>query len=151
MQVATQVQSIDESMILFKGRSSLKQFNRKKPIKRGFKLRCREQTCPNLYISLTFIKEKTDIDKSKIELELRGNVVDEITKNLSGKNHIITMDNYLSSIPLFEYLKTKNIYAVGTVSNDRSGLPKLIDNKKMKRGASSTIKYRIKVVVNFVH
>ena len=30
--------SIDESMILFKGRSSLKQYNPMKPIKRGYKL-----------------------------------------------------------------------------------------------------------------
>lgn len=32
--------SIDESMILFKGRSSLKQYNPMKPIKRGYKLWC---------------------------------------------------------------------------------------------------------------
>ncbi|GBN43811.1 hypothetical protein AVEN_77706-1 [Araneus ventricosus] len=44
------------------------------------------------------------------------------------------MDNFFSSVPLFEYLKTKNIYAVGTIRPDRLGLPKLIDDKKMKRG-----------------
>ena len=32
--------SIDESMILFKGRSSLKQYNPMKPIKRGYKIWC---------------------------------------------------------------------------------------------------------------
>nr|CAH7717483.1 unnamed protein product [Callosobruchus chinensis] len=32
--------SVDESMILFKGRSSLKQYNPMKPIKRGYKLWC---------------------------------------------------------------------------------------------------------------
>jgi len=32
--------SIDESMILFKGRSTLKQYNPMKPIKRGYKLWC---------------------------------------------------------------------------------------------------------------
>lgn len=30
--------SVDESMILFKGRSSIKQYNPMKPIKRGYKL-----------------------------------------------------------------------------------------------------------------
>ena len=34
-------QSIDESMVLFKGRSSIKQYNPMKPIKRGYKLWCR--------------------------------------------------------------------------------------------------------------
>lgn len=32
--------SVDESMILFKGRSSLKQYNPIEPIKRGYKLWC---------------------------------------------------------------------------------------------------------------
>ncbi|GBL82154.1 hypothetical protein AVEN_252351-1 [Araneus ventricosus] len=40
------------------------------------------------------------------------------------------MDNFFSSVPLFEYLKTKNTYAVGTICPDRLGLPKLIDDKK---------------------
>ncbi|GBO13535.1 hypothetical protein AVEN_2013-1, partial [Araneus ventricosus] len=44
------------------------------------------------------------------------------------------MDNFFPSVPLFEYLKTKNIYAVGTIRPDRLGLPKPIDDKKMKRG-----------------
>jgi len=35
--VATSSQSIDEAMILFKGRSSLKQYMPIKPIKRGYK------------------------------------------------------------------------------------------------------------------
>lgn len=34
-------QSIDESIILLKGRSSLKQYNLMKPIKQGYKLWCR--------------------------------------------------------------------------------------------------------------
>ncbi|GBM16356.1 hypothetical protein AVEN_28317-1 [Araneus ventricosus] len=44
------------------------------------------------------------------------------------------MDNFFSSVLLFEYLKTKNIYAVCTIRPDRLGLLKLIDDKKMKRG-----------------
>lgn len=39
-----QNQSVDEGMILFKGRSSIKQYNPMKPIKRGFKLWCRAET-----------------------------------------------------------------------------------------------------------
>ncbi|GBL89013.1 hypothetical protein AVEN_255169-1 [Araneus ventricosus] len=44
------------------------------------------------------------------------------------------MDNFFSSVPLFKCLKTKNIYAVGTIRPDRLGLPKLIDDKKIKPG-----------------
>ncbi|KAG1693350.1 PiggyBac transposable element-derived protein 3 [Nymphon striatum] len=44
-----QIVSIDESMILFKGRSSIKKYNPMKPIKRGYKIWCRANT--NGYIS----------------------------------------------------------------------------------------------------
>lgn len=37
-------QAIDESMVLFKGRSSLKQYMPLKPIKRGYKIWCRADT-----------------------------------------------------------------------------------------------------------
>ncbi|GFS58062.1 DDE_Tnp_1_7 domain-containing protein [Trichonephila inaurata madagascariensis] len=57
-----------------------------------------------------------------------------MTHNLPDKNPIIIIDNYFSSISLFEYLKRKSIYAIGRVRDNRSGLSKVIDDKKMKRG-----------------
>lgn len=83
----TQKQSIDENMVLFKGRFSIKQYNLMKPIKRGYKLWC-----------------KSDI----------GEQILELIKSLVGKNHII-MDNYFSSSKLFEELKAHGIHACGTV------------------------------------
>ncbi|XP_035233686.1 piggyBac transposable element-derived protein 3-like [Stegodyphus dumicola] len=78
--------------------------------------------------------KQTNSDSSKRGFGLGGTVVDEMTNSLAGKNHIIIMDNFFSSVPLVEYLKTKITYAVGTIRPDRLGLPKLIDDKKMKRG-----------------
>jgi len=46
--VATSSQSIDEAMILFKGRSSLKQYMPMKPIKRGYVLIRQQDMCSNL-------------------------------------------------------------------------------------------------------
>lgn len=57
-------QSIDECMVKFKGRSSLKQYMLKKPIKRGFKVwaQCDAKTgCTNI----RYIRERTIILKIK--------------------------------------------------------------------------------------
>ncbi|GFY73219.1 piggyBac transposable element-derived protein 3 [Trichonephila inaurata madagascariensis] len=99
--------SIDKSVVLFKGRPSLKQFNPKKLKKRRFKLWCRADWSGYMYQFGVYQGHQTDTDKSKKEFGQGGKVVDEMTKSLSGKNPIIILDNYFSSTPLFEYLKTK--------------------------------------------
>jgi hypothetical protein len=59
----------------------------------------------------------------------------DLTENLKNSNHIVVMDNYFSSPALFDLLKKKGIYAMGTVRPNREGLPrKLLDMKKSKRG-----------------
>lgn len=75
--------------------------------------------------------KQTNSDSSKREFCLVGTVVDEMTNAGRQKPYHHHGQFFFSSVTLFEYLKTKNIYAVGI---DRLGLPKLIDDKKMKRG-----------------
>lgn len=72
--------------------------------------------------------------RCKSNVGLGGTVVQELTRSLVGKNHIIMMDNYFSSPLLFEQLKADSIYACGTVRSNQEGLPNLTSDKKMKRG-----------------
>jgi hypothetical protein len=55
---------------------------------------------------------------------------------MEEKNHIVFMNNYLSSHELFKKLKERNIFACGTVNPTRKGLPKLKEEKNMNRGDS---------------
>ncbi|GBN19516.1 PiggyBac transposable element-derived protein 3 [Araneus ventricosus] len=126
-----QTQSIDESMILFKGRSTLKQYNPKKPIKRGYKLWCRSDMSGYMY-EFEVYQGKDDSEFKRIGL--LGSVVQKLTKSLVNKNHIIMMDNFFSSVELYEYLKSVGIYACGTVQSNRKGLPSLAVDKALKRG-----------------
>ncbi|XP_023226159.1 piggyBac transposable element-derived protein 3-like [Centruroides sculpturatus] len=59
-----QFQSIDESMVKFKGRSSLKQYNPMKPVKRGYKLWCRADMSGYIYEFIIY-QEKRHGDSRK--------------------------------------------------------------------------------------
>ena len=124
-------QSIDESMIKFKGRSSFKQYMPKKPIKRGFKVWMR---CDESGFACQF--EIYSGKKEVLERNLAENVVKRLTESLHGKNHRVFMDNFFTTYELFRYLETKNIYACGTAIIARRNLPKMIlaQDKELKRG-----------------
>ncbi|KAJ8967366.1 hypothetical protein NQ314_002936 [Rhamnusium bicolor] len=96
--------AIDESMIRFKGRSSLKQYMPKKPIKRGFKVW--------VLADETEYTWKFDIytEKSQdgVQKNLSSSVVKNLCKDLVGKGHKIYFDNYFNSIELLTWLKIIN-------------------------------------------
>ena len=87
--------SIDESMTLFKGRSSLKQYNPKKPIKKGYKLWMRADmdgyvTKFDIYQGKSGQKAKDDAYEG---VGLGEKVVIDLIKDLFGKNHQVYFDN----------------------------------------------------------
>lgn len=127
--------SVDESMILFKGRSTIKQYNPMKPIKRGYKLWCLADQ--RGYIKHFSVYQGRDeaTETQFSEYGLGERVVLSLTKKEWHKNRIIYFDNYFTSIKLLERLKTEETLACGTVRAARRGTPKnLSEDKKMKRG-----------------
>jgi hypothetical protein len=120
-------QSIDESMILFKGRHSIKQYNPMKPIKRGYKLWVRADM--DGYISKFEVYQGKATAASTAD-DLDGNtfglgeqVVQTKTQDLLNRNHEVYFDNFFTSIPLMEFLKENGVNAAGTVRLNRKGLP----------------------------
>ncbi|GFU89460.1 piggyBac transposable element-derived protein 4 [Trichonephila clavipes] len=118
-------------MIKFKGRSSLKQYMPKKPIKRGYKVWMR---CDSSGFACEF-----QIYTGKTE-EVERNLGERVIRNLSEKlldiNHVLFFDNDFFSYDLLKHLETQNITACGTMNMSRKKLPKnlLEAKKKMKRG-----------------
>ena len=121
--------SVDESMILFKGRHSIKQYNPMKPIKRGYKLWMRADMDGYITKFDVYQGKVSDASKSSAEDDessnfgLGENVVKEMTDDLLNKNHEVYFDNFFTSVPLMEYLKTNGVNAVGTVRTIRKALP----------------------------
>lgn len=53
------------------------------------------------------------------EVGLGAKVVTRLTRDLVGRNHSVYMDNFFSSIDLFQNLLTDKIYATGTLYSNR--------------------------------
>lgn len=130
-----QVMSVDESMIKFKGRSSLKQYNPMKPIKRGYKLWC--------YSDMNGFIKKFDVyqgKNQKIDDKYKGfnlgeRIVLHLTQEDWGKNKIIYFDNFYTTVTLLEKLKAEKTLACGTIRSNRKNLPsKMKEDKKLERG-----------------
>uniref|UniRef100_A0A1X7U749 PiggyBac transposable element-derived protein domain-containing protein n=1 Tax=Amphimedon queenslandica TaxID=400682 RepID=A0A1X7U749_AMPQE len=93
--------AIDEAMVPYKGRSSLKQYMPQKPIKRGFKF-----------------KVYTGKETSSTEKGLGFRVVINLTATIQHHNHHVYCDNVFSSFQLFSDLLSVGIYACGTLRSN---------------------------------
>lgn len=124
--------SVDESMIKFKGRSSLKQYMPKKPIKRGYKVWVLADKSGYAYKFDIYTGKKGD----SIEKNLGENVVTSLLQGEEDKCHTVFFDNYFTGVPLMHKLKKLKINACGTVNPTRKFLPKLKEDSKLKRGES---------------
>jgi len=112
--------SIDEAMVAFKGRSSMKQYVPKKPVKRGFKVWVRADS-HNGYISDFDVYTGKKGDTA--EVGLGGSVVKRLTRDLVGKYYHIYMDNFFSSVTLYKNLLEEGIYCTGTLQANRRYFP----------------------------
>ena len=87
--------SIDEAMIPFKGRSSLKQYMPLKPVRRGIKVWARAEAS-NGYVSA--FQVYTGKQGGTTETGLGAKVVKSLTEDLKGSNRHLFFDNYFSSV-----------------------------------------------------
>ncbi|XP_065290955.1 piggyBac transposable element-derived protein 4-like [Dermacentor albipictus] len=124
-------QAIDESMILFKGRSSLKQYMPMKPIKRGYKVWCRADSETGYLIAFQVYEGKNA--KRPANQALGEYVVLSLVEGV-GPGTQLYFDNFFTSTRLMEDLAQKGILAVGTVRTNRKDLPDELkmDNKLQK-------------------
>lgn len=126
---ASQFNSIDESMIRFKGRSHMKQYMPKKPIKRGYKCWARADSYTGYLYEFQFYTGKID---SGTEENLGARVVMDLCESVPHGT-LVAFDNFFTSLPLMEILSEKDIHSVGTIRQNRKGLPDLLTGKNLSR------------------
>lgn len=125
-------QAIDESMIPFKGRSTMKQYLPLKPIKRGYKVWCRADSKTGYLLEFQVYEGKNANRPS--DLGLGEHVVLSLSSNIQPGSQLY-FDNYFTSTRLMEGLARKSILAVGTVRVNRKDLPEEIKkDNKLKKG-----------------
>ena len=119
--------AIDEAMVPFKGRSSLKQYVPLKPVRRGFKIWVRADST-NGYVSDFSVYTGKE---GAVEKDLGGKVVKKLVEPLAGGHYHVFFDNYFSSVKLFQDLLERGVYACGTFRRDRKGVPQAIKDIKL--------------------
>lgn len=126
--------AIDESLLLWKGRLSFKQFNRNKRARFGIKLyqTCESKTGYSYNIKVYIGKKGNDsyIDK---RIGISGQVVKDMLLDLGGQGRTLYIDNWYSSPSLFYQLLNEKTNVCGTVRLNRRYLPK-INTKCIKKG-----------------
>lgn len=126
--------SVDESIIAFKGRVSMMQYNPMKPHKWGMKAWVLSESGTGYIYNWDLYKGAPATGKR--EEGMTQKVVLDITRPVQGENHHVYMDNFFSSPELFIKLADNNTGACGTLRPNRSGTPGGIKDcqKKMKKG-----------------
>ncbi|KAK7788744.1 hypothetical protein R5R35_000768 [Gryllus longicercus] len=122
---------IDESLLLFKGRLSFKQYIPSKRSRFGIKtfVLCDCQTGFVLDF-IVYTGATTDIELHN--LGKSGDIVATLLKPYLGRGHTLYVDNWYASPDLFLWLHEHATNACGTVRRNRRNMPKL--EKKLKRG-----------------
>lgn len=127
--------SVDESMVGFKGRSSLKQYMPLKPTKRGFKVWVAACATTGFMLSFSIYEGKNLLHT---EGSLGENVVMTLAAPFQMLGYCIFFDRFFTSFPLLFKLLSKNIFACGTINQNRKYFPKhsLQIDRKLKLGES---------------
>ena len=120
--------AVDEAMIKFQGRSSLKQYMPMKPIKRGIKVWVLGDST-NGYFSRFDVYTGRQENR---EVGLGEHVVKKLTDDIKHKNHHVYFDNFFTSAKLLEDLERDGIYGCGTARKDRRGFPPSLKTPGLK-------------------
>lgn len=122
--------SIDESMVLWRGRLTFRQYIKNKRHKYGIKLYM--LTTPG-GIVLNFMVYTGMLD----DCGGKGHgekVVLKLLDGYLGVGHSVFMDNYYNSFELAKSLADKQTHCTGTMRSNRKTFPKEVRDKKLKKG-----------------
>ena len=119
-------QAVDEAMIKYKGRTSLKQYMPMKPIKRGIKMWCRADSTNGYLCEFDIYTGKSP---QGVQLGLGYSVVTKLCEHVQGHWYTIFCDNFFTSYKLIEELYHNKILCCGTLRSGRKEFPACLYDK----------------------
>ncbi len=135
-------QAVDEMMIPFKGKSSLKQYIKSKPHKWGYKVWVRAGVTGYVY-NFEVYQGKGGGRGQPSDLGACPDVVLRLCSDIKGKNFKVFFDNLFTTIPLIQRLRSDGIYSVGTIRKNRlmGANEKLLNERELRREGRGTTTY----------
>uniref|UniRef100_A0A3B4VGZ0 PiggyBac transposable element-derived protein domain-containing protein n=1 Tax=Seriola dumerili TaxID=41447 RepID=A0A3B4VGZ0_SERDU len=133
-------QSVDEMMIPFKGRLSIKQYVPKKPKPWGVKVWVRAGSSGYMYSFEPY--QGPSGGRGEIsQLGMAGDVVMRLCEDLQDQNHKVFFDNFFCTIPLLQALKHQGIFGTGTCRKNRlhGAQEKLKTEKQLKKEGRGSV------------
>jgi hypothetical protein len=140
----SQYLSIDECIVPFRGRTSFRQYIPNKRHRYGYKLyQLTDASTGYLLAFNIFTGKHTDTGHNDNNTEQKisshaHTTVQQLIQPYKHKQHVLIVDNFYTSIPLFRYLHDVGIEAIGTVRNNRKLYPKQIISQ-LKNKHDSTV------------
>lgn len=124
--------SLDEALLLWRGRLIFRQYIPNKSAKYGMKLY--ELCTPDGFVLECLVY--TGKDTVNNEIGHAHAVVTKLAERYFGKGHTLYLDNYYNSVKLAEFLYEKKTHVVGTLRKNRKGNPKIVVDCKLRKGES---------------
>jgi hypothetical protein len=126
--------AVDELMMPFKGRSSMKQYMPMKPVKRGYKVWCLADSRTG-FVGQFYIYSGRRDTQGYSSFSLGERVVLSLCDIYINAHRLIAFDNLFTSYQPLKTMNERGLYAVGTVRGSRKGLPDILKRKdRMQRG-----------------
>ena len=112
---------VDEQLVPFKGRLSVKQYIPNKPKKWGFKLFVFADDKGMMFDFYPYGGKIESVDiRSVPDLKASANSVLHLAQTIpSGVNHLLFFDNWFTSLALMDHLASRGIFCCGTVRPPR--------------------------------
>lgn len=153
--------SIDEFLLMWKGRLGFKQYIPLKRARFGVKsfMLCEDSSYT---FSFKIYTGKENVAPRAQELSLSERVVVDLMQPLLQKAYHLYTDNWCTSLPLYRYLCRQGTLACGTVQSNRKGFPEQVKSAQLRRDELIAcrsdellaIKFKVKKVVfmlNTIH
>ncbi|KAI6648410.1 PiggyBac transposable element-derived protein 4 [Oopsacas minuta] len=123
--------SLDESMVLWRGRLVFRQYIKNKRHKYGIKL---FQLCESdgIVLRVAIYSGESFFDEHMIGQT--GAIVLHLMRDYLDKGYCVFTDNYYTSVTLTKIMSERSTYICGTLRPDRKGNPQTVIQSKLKRG-----------------
>nr|XP_046473271.1 piggyBac transposable element-derived protein 4-like [Neodiprion pinetum] len=123
---------IHESLLLYKGKLSFKQYIPTKRSRFGIESYVLCDCKTGYVLDIVYTGSESHVTENMENIGKTGNIVLTLLKPYLGKGHSLYVDNYYSSPALFNLLHTNVTNACGTVKRRRKGMP--VMDRKLEKG-----------------